>query len=159
MSGDPVYRRNIYIAAPAQMVWQALVTPTIVSQYFLCPLQWLELEVGGEMFYGSNGRRFIDAFILELEPGERLVHSFSMLLYLHEDAAYEPPTRVTYELFPLDKMCLLELKHDGFTAANQFFQDVCEAWETVLSGLKTVVETGQTMPWPKQRRLPLPVAA
>ncbi len=151
MSTNPLFCRNLYIAAPAEQVWQALTTPEIITQYFLCPLQWLELEVGGEMFFGSQNQRFIDAFILELEPNERLVHSFSMMLYFNDDAAYHPPTRVHYELLPLGKMCLLEIKHDGFTTANQYFHDVCEAWETILSGLKTIVETGQQMPWPQPK--------
>ena len=152
MIGNEVrIHRKIYIAAPAAKVWQALISPETVSQYFLCPLAYIDLEVGGEMFYGVKGHRYIDAYILEMEPGEKLIHSFAMLLSFHEDITYNPPTRVKYELFPLGDMCLLELTHDGFNGRHQSFYDLSDAWDTVLSALKTVVETGQRLPWPKQQ--------
>ena len=151
-SSDPFIHRNVYIAASASKVWQAIVTPPLASRYFLCPLVKIDLEVGGEMFYGTPGQRYIDAYILELSPQEKLVHSFAMLLYIQDDIAYEPPTRVAYELFPMGDMCLLTLTHDGFNGRNQTYNDLSDAWDTMLSALKTVVETGRRLPWPQKQQ-------
>ena len=46
-------------------------------------------------------------------------------------------------------MCSLTVTHTGFKSEDQTFADVTGGWPVILSSLKSVLETGKGMPWPK----------
>ena len=141
--------RNVYLAVPAENVWQGITTPEIVSRYFLTPLLKIDLKVGGVMHYESLGAVTVEAKILELEEGKKLVHSFAFTPDTHEEVEADPPTQVSYEIWPLGEMSFLELRHKGFPSRNRTFQNATVGWDKNLSGLKTVLETGKVLPWPE----------
>ena len=141
--------RNVYMAVPAERVWRGITTPETVSRYFLTPLLSIDLRVGGVMRYESLGTMTIEAEVLELEEGKRLVHSFAFTPETHEEVEADPPTRVSYEIWPMGEMSLLELRHTGFPSQNRTFENVSAGWDKNLCGLKTVLETGEALPWPK----------
>lgn len=142
---SPVFRQTMFIAAPAARVWGALVTPNEVVQYHLCPLQALEPRVAGRIVYGTDGRPLITGSIIEFAPERRLVHTFQF-----DDTTVkgDAESRVTYAITPMGTMCQLTLTHEGFDSDNQTYANVAEGWPTILSGLKTLVETGKPLPWP-----------
>ena len=139
----PVFRRTLYIAAPCERVWEALVTPKVVSQYFLCPLQHIDLRVGGEMVFGFPKKRLIDATISEVEPGRKLTHSFAF----SADAGNRTSTftRVTYQLTTANGLTQLDFTHDGFVADDEEYARASQGWDLILSGLKTLLETGKNL--------------
>ena len=141
--------RDVYIAVPAEKVWQGVTTPEIVSRYFLTPLLKIDLRVGGVMHYESLGAVTIEAEILELEEEKKLVHSFAFTPETHEEVETDPPTRVSYEIWPMGEMSFLELRHTGFRSKNRTFENASVGWDKNLCGLKTVLETGKELPWPQ----------
>ena len=75
----------------------------------------------------------------------RLVHGWSSM-YDPEMAA-EPVSRVTWEIEPReDGCCLLTVVHDRLDASPKTASSVSgTGWMFVLSGLKTLLETGQPL--------------
>ncbi len=144
MPGGPEFARTLFVAAPADEVWRAIVEPEVASRYYLMPLTKIELKEGGEITYGEGDPPPISGEIVEVVPGRKLVHTF-----VFGDCPDDAPSRVTYEIEPMGEMCKLALTHDGFQDETQTYHDVCGGWPVILSCLKTLLETGSEMPWPK----------
>lgn len=141
------YTRTVYIGANAAKVWDALVNPEIVNKYYLAPLAKIELKKGGEIYYGSEKHKMISGVVKEAIPNEKLVHTFK---FAHRSK--EPSSTVSYAIHEMGEMCALTLKHDGFVSKEGTYQDITFGWETILSSLKTLLETGKTLPWPKPEK-------
>ncbi len=137
--------QTIYVAASAEKVWRAIVDPEMASKYYLIPLTRMELKKGGAVVYGEGDPPPIHGEIVDVEPGRKLVHTF---IFSHRRD--DPPSRVTYAVEAMGEMCELTLTHDRFSGKTDTYHDICKGWPTVLSGLKTLLETGKVMPWPKQ---------
>ena len=142
------FERNLYIGVPADRLWEGITVPEIVSRYYLTALLEIELYVGSMMRFESLGMMTIDAQILDLEVGKRLIHSFAFTAETHEGVATDPPTQVSYEIWPMREMSYLELRHTGFPGPNRTYQNISAGWDRILCGLKTVLETGKPLPWP-----------
>jgi uncharacterized protein YndB with AHSA1/START domain len=85
---------------------------------------------------------------LEVDPPRRLVQSFRALW--GEDVKKEGTSRITWEIEPVGDACLLRVTHDQLRqgANNQFYG----GWPMVLSGLKTLLETGELLTTPGSLR-------
>ena len=66
---------------------------------------------------------------------------------LSREMAAEPASRVTWEIAPQDGgYCLLTVVHDQLEGAPKTAESVSgEGWMMVLSGLKTLLETGEPL--------------
>ena len=145
----PVFTRRIYLGAPAEAVWEWLVDPEKSRQYSLCDLVTRPGAVGDPMLYVHKlaGQPVVDGTVEEILEGRRLVHSFQF-----QDDPPESPSRVTYELIRYgDQMCCLELRHDRFEENSETLGSISTSWDVALSSLKTLVETGRPLPWPRRR--------
>ena len=85
---------------------------------------------------------------LEVDPPRRLVQSFHALW--GEDVKSEGTSRVTWEIEPIGDSCRLIVTHDQLRegASNQLYG----GWPMVLSGLKTLLETGELLTTPGSLR-------
>jgi uncharacterized protein YndB with AHSA1/START domain len=81
---------------------------------------------------------------LEVEPPRRLVQSFTALW--SEDVKAEGTSRVTWEIEPVGDSCRLTVVHDQLRegANDQLYG----GWPMILSGLKTLLETGELLTTP-----------
>jgi uncharacterized protein YndB with AHSA1/START domain len=91
---------------------------------------------------GPDGSVWVDGAVLESDPPKRLVHEWRSLY--DEESAAEPASRVTWEIAPQDGgVCLLTATHDRLEGSPKTASSVSgTGWVTVLSGLKTLLETG-----------------
>ena len=144
---QPVFTYKVFIGAPIEKVWEAITTAEIVSKYYLAPLTKIEMKKGGAMVYGEGDPPMIAGTITELESGKKLVHTF---VFGHRPD--DPPSRVTYELEAIGQMCSLTLTHDKFADDTPTYSDISGGWPTILSELKSLLETGKGLPWPKQEK-------
>jgi uncharacterized protein YndB with AHSA1/START domain len=82
---------------------------------------------------------------LEVDPPRRLVQSFNALW--SDDVKTEPTSRVTWEIEPIgDDSCRLTVTHDQLReGAND---ELYGGWPMILSGLKTLLETGESLTTP-----------
>lgn len=140
----PEFHYTILIAKPAAEVWSALTVKKTIDQYYMAPVHTLELKKGGRISYGGE-KEFIFGTITEIEEPKKLVHTFEF------GRLEMPETRVSYEIQPMgEEMCSLTISHTGFEAEDQAFADITGGWPVIASSLKTLLETGKGMPWPKR---------
>jgi uncharacterized protein YndB with AHSA1/START domain len=77
--------------------------------------------------------------ILESVPKHRLVYTFS------GTAGPTAESRVTYEIEPAGEAMKLTVVHDRFGDNDKLFESTSNGWPVVLSGLKTLLETGKPL--------------
>ena len=86
--------------------------------------------------------QYVDGEVLEADRPRKLVTTWRAM-YDPETAA-EPHSRVTWEIEPAgDHVTKLTVIHDELEAAPKTAANVAGGWSFVLSGLKTLLETGE----------------
>ena len=157
-----------YIRTTPERLWQALTDPDFTQRYWWSATFDTDWETGSTMTWHMFGVRIDDPqqVVLESHPHRRLAytwhsfpHEFADRLGLTEDAreriAAEPRSKVTFEIEPLGDLVKLTVIHDGFDAGSLVAPMVSEGWPRVLSGVKTLLETGEAMPRSPRRPAPL----
>jgi uncharacterized protein YndB with AHSA1/START domain len=135
---------QLYIRATPEQIWDGITQPEHIERYFHgCRLD-APLVAGGRWVARNPDRTklWIDAEIIEFEPPRRLRHAWRALY--DDELALEGESRVTWEIEPRDDgTCLLTVVHDRLENAPRTAAGVAGAgWMHVLSGLKTLLETG-----------------
>jgi uncharacterized protein YndB with AHSA1/START domain/DNA-binding transcriptional ArsR family regulator len=85
---------------------------------------------------------------LEVDPPRRLVQSFTALW--SDEVKNEGSSRVTWEIEPVGDSCRLTVTHDRL--AESANSELYGGWPMILSGLKTLLETGETLTTPGSLR-------
>jgi uncharacterized protein YndB with AHSA1/START domain len=131
---------QVFIQATPEAIWEAITTPEFTAKYFhgarisVTPDTYRSLSPADEL-WGDDA-------VLEFDPPRRLVHGWRSL-YAPELAA-EETSRVSWELEPQDGVTLLTVVHDQLEGAPKTAASVAGVgWMYVLSGLKTLLETGK----------------
>jgi uncharacterized protein YndB with AHSA1/START domain/DNA-binding transcriptional ArsR family regulator len=140
----PIHVYQIYIRATPERIWQGLTDSDLVRQYYFGSVIDSEFKAGGPITYKQpdTGRTDITGDVIEADPPRKLVHSFKVAWDPDID---DPPTRVTWEITPMGDTCLVSVTHDGFTDENATFASTRDGWPMILSGLKTLLETGERL--------------
>jgi uncharacterized protein YndB with AHSA1/START domain len=134
----------ILIKAPPERIWEAITQPAFVAQYFHdCRLD-VELRPGGSYrsFSPDRSEKWVEAEVIEVDPPRRFVHGWRSLY--NPDTAKEEPSRVTWEIEDVgNDVSKLTVTHDQLERSPLTAVSVSGiGWMTVLSGLKTLLETG-----------------
>ena len=135
---DPKHVYEVYIAASPERVWEALTQSELTKQYYYGNTVESDWQPGSPLVYrNADGSESIRCEVVEADPPSRLVHTFFF------PGADETPSRVTWTIEPRGAASLLTLVHDEFDGETQTYRSVAHGWVPVLSGLKTLLETGQ----------------
>jgi uncharacterized protein YndB with AHSA1/START domain len=143
---------EIYIKTTPERLWEAIVDPELRSRYNFGARQTSDWTPGSryEMRHPGAGAGGLlgDGENLEVDPPRRLVQSFNAVW--DEDVKAEGTSRITWEIQPIGDSCRLTLTHDQLRegANNQLYG----GWPMILSGLKTLLETGETLTTPGSLR-------
>jgi uncharacterized protein YndB with AHSA1/START domain len=145
-TGPQIY--HLFIRATAQQIWDAVTRPELSSQYLFGAHVETTGEPGTPFRYHSPDHTALwgDATVLAAAPPLTLVVGYHPLY--DPELAAETPSRVTWKIDPLpdEDICLLTVTHDHLEAAPKTAQRVAgTGWMRVLSGLKTVLETGHPL--------------
>jgi len=134
---------QVFIKASPEKLWEAITTPGYTARYFHGAR--IEISRDRAVSHGPDGSTWGDGPVFEYNPPWRLVHQWRSM-YDPEMAA-EEPSRVTWEIEPHeDGYCKLTLTHDRLAGAPKTAASVSgPGWMFVLSGLKTLLETGQPL--------------
>ena len=137
---------QIFIKATPEAVWEAIVEPSWTRRYFH-GTSFDSPPVKGEPYRTTiaDGRPAVDGVIEELDPPNRLVMTWHVLY----DAAMseEPPSRVEWIVEPMGEgLTRLRLEHGDLALSPLTWASVKDGWVYVLDGLKTVIETGESLP-------------
>ena len=138
---------HIFVRATPQQIRDALTQPEHSGAYLFGALVETTGEVGTPFRYHSPDRTTLwgDDPVLDADPPHRLVVSYRGLY--NPDLATEPASRVTWQIEPDENgICLLTVAHDQLDDAPKTAARVAgPGWMRVLSGLKTVLETGEAL--------------
>jgi uncharacterized protein YndB with AHSA1/START domain len=130
---------EIFIRATPDAIWQAITRPEFTQQYFFGS----HVTVDAESYRGldASGGELVVGQVVEFEPPHRLVHGWRALY--DPETATEDESRVTWEIEAKDGgTSLLRVVHDQLEGAPKTAASVAGGWMWVLSGLKTLIETG-----------------
>jgi len=154
----PTFVYTTYISTTPERLWQALTDPAFTGRYWGATFA-TDWRTGSPMTWDMLGLRFEspEQVVLESDPPRRLSyrwHTFTpelmASLNLSEEAgarlAAESRSKVSFDIEPLGDVCKLTVVHDGFDEGSTAASMVSLGWPRILSDLKTLLETGETMP-------------
>ena len=140
---------EIYIKTTPERLWEAITDEEMRAKYSFGIGTVSDWTPGSEYKSGVPG--VIDIASgenLEVDPPRRLVQSFTALW--SEDVQREGTSRVTWEIEPVGDSCRLAVTHDQLNeGANS---ELWGGWPMILSGLKTLLETGEQLDTPGSLR-------
>ena len=139
---------EIHIDAPAERVFQALVDPSQVVQWwgqvgiYRCTKFESDLRVGGTwrtIGLDGNGHQFeVIGEYLELDP-PRLLSSTWVATWTGD-----AKTKVRWELEASGSGTLVRVRHSGFAAHPELAQ-AYRGWPRMLAWLQALLEKGETV--------------
>jgi uncharacterized protein YndB with AHSA1/START domain/DNA-binding transcriptional ArsR family regulator len=142
MPSKPTFVHEIVIRASIDEVWTALTKPEFTERYYYgSRVEMPSFEPGATYRYVGNGAELLAGEILESDPPNRLVMTFNAKW--DESLLDDAPSRLTWELTEMGPaVTSLKVIHDGFDTETATYQQVAGGWPFIVSGLKTLVETG-----------------
>jgi uncharacterized protein YndB with AHSA1/START domain/biotin operon repressor len=139
---------EIYIKTTPERLWQAITDTDMRRKYTFGAGVTSDWTQGSRYQAEGHGALIFEGENLEVVPPRRLVQSFTALW--GEDVKSEGPSRVTWEIEPVGDSCRLTVTHDQLREdANP---QLYGGWMMVLSGLKTLLETGEMLTTPGSLR-------
>ena len=158
-----VQMHRIYIKASPEAIWDAITKPEWTVKYGYAGLVDFDLRPGGAFrIHANEGMKAFpgipdvisDGHVVEAEQPRRLVYTWRMTMT--PELAAEAYTTVTCDIEPVrGGVTRLTVSHD--VTGAPLFAAVCAGknedqgagggWAEVLSGLKTLLETGQQLPF------------
>jgi uncharacterized protein YndB with AHSA1/START domain len=138
---------NLFIRATPRQIWDAITKPEHTAGYLYGALVETTGQIGSPFRYHSPDRSTLwgDEKVLDADPPQLLIVGYRALY--DPVLAAEEPSRVTWRIQPdQDQVSLLTIVHDRLEGAPKTAERVAGAgWMRVLSGLKTLLETGRPM--------------
>ena len=151
MSPITAHVHQLYIAGTPEQVWQAITDSEWTSRYFFGTV-FVRPPQAGQPYrtVGPDGQDTTEGTVEELIPPTagrpgRFVLTWRTLY----DAALaaEPPSRVEWTVESAgDNLTRVRLVHGDLAASPLTWANTKTGWPWVLNGLKTVVETGRSLP-------------
>lgn len=145
---------EIYIKTTPERLWQAIVAPDLRRKYTFGVGVFSEWTPGSAYKARttevtiSPGMDISEGENVEVEPPRRLVQTFRALW--SDAVKQEGFSRVTWEIEPVGDSCRLTVVHGQLReGANP---ELYGGWPMILSGMKTLLETGQLLTTPGSLR-------
>ena len=141
---------EIYIKTTPERLWEAITDPELRRKYNFgvgVDSDWTP----GSAYRGVHpgaGITISEGENLEVDPPRRLVQSITALW---SDAVRdEGASRVTWDIEPVGDSCRLTVTHDQLREGAS--DELYGGWPMILSGLKTLLETGELLTTPGSLR-------
>jgi uncharacterized protein YndB with AHSA1/START domain len=148
---------RVYIRATPEAVWAAITDPAWTARYGYGGGAEYDLQPGGSYRHHASEDMVahgapdvvVEGEVIEADPPRKLVQTWRMVM--EAGLAAEAFTRLTYEIDPLDAgVTKLTVTHDvtgspmhaGLVSGEYEGRGGGGGWAWVLSGLKTLLETG-----------------
>ena len=145
---------EIYIKTTPERLWQAITDPALRAKFSFGVATHSDWTPGSPYHARttdatvSPGIDIADGENLEVDAPRRLVQTFRALW--SDAAKAEGYSRVTWEIEPIGDSCRLTVTHDQLRdGANP---ELYGGWPMILSGLKTLLETGEMLTTPASQR-------
>lgn len=131
-----------YILSTPEKVFEAITKPDVARRYWghenvsdwKIGSKWEHIRANDERTVELVGK------IIEVSPPTRLVISWSNASQAADPASH---SCVTFEIVEYDEMVRLTVTHDDLIAGSGMANGISKGWPTVLSSLKSLLETGK----------------
>jgi uncharacterized protein YndB with AHSA1/START domain len=149
----PQFVYVIYIRTTPEKLWQALTDPDFTQKYWCATRQESEWKAGATWrILIPDGRVADSGKVLEIEPHRRLVLSWRN--EFRPELREEGYSRLTYDIEKVGGSVKLTVTHEMDKPGTKFLKAVSSGWPAILSSLKSLLETGEsleeTRQWPKE---------
>ena len=136
---------QVFIKSTPERIWEAITNPEFTRKYFYGTRAEYDLRPGGayKSVGDESGNVIVEGEVLEVDEPCSLVQSWRFLY--DPELAEEGFTKVSWEIEATEgdvsKLTVThELEEAPKTAAH-----VAGGWSYILSGLKTLLETGEPL--------------
>jgi uncharacterized protein YndB with AHSA1/START domain len=135
---------SIYIAAPAQTVWQALLDGEFTRQYWGHEnvSDWQPGSTWEHRKADGSGKVSILGEVVEARAPQRLVITWADPVDRGKQARH---SRVTFDIETVADMVRLTVTHEDLERGSEMERKVTQGWPRVLSSLKSLLETGRPL--------------
>lgn len=134
-----------YIETTPEKVWNALIDPEMTKDYWGRHRNRSDWKPGSPWQHEDYDDSSVSVCgtVIESDPPRRLV-----LTWASNHDALNPGavSRVTFDIEPAFGAVRLTVTHDELEEGSAMFKGISAGWPAVLSSLKTLLETGQSMP-------------
>jgi uncharacterized protein YndB with AHSA1/START domain len=139
---------EIYIKTTPERLWHAITDTEMRSKYNFGAVVTSDWTRGSRYEGRGHGHLIFEGENLEVDPPRRLVQNFRAVW--GDDVKAEGTSRVTWEIQPVGDSCRLTVTHDRLRdgANDQLYG----GWPMILSGLKTLLESGEMLTTPGSLR-------
>ena len=138
---------QIFIKAPPEAIWEAITTTEFRRLYFHGSSIESSFEPGSSVLsHSPDGTELWgEDTVLECNPPHRLSQTWGSLY--DPELAVEPKSRITWDIEPQGdgSYCKVTVTHDQLEGSPKTADRVSGGWLLIVSGLKTVVETGHAL--------------
>lgn len=147
VENKPRHVNRIAIKATPEQVWQALTDPAKTSKFwFNCSIRstW-EINSPFELRDPEDDKK-AEGIIIAIDPPRKLVISWRFLSF--PNTVDDSPSRITWEIDSHAEhsgVTLVTVVHDEFEQAANTAKILESGLPIVLSGMKTLLETGSTL--------------
>ncbi len=137
---------EIYIRTTPERLWEAITDPVIRARYHFGAAIESDWAAGSSyrLVHPGAERPLMEGENLVVDRPRRLVQT--MRAQWSDDAEQAGTSRVTWEIEPVGYSCRLTVIHDELRDGAP--EHLYGGWPMVLSGLKTWLETGETLTTP-----------
>jgi uncharacterized protein YndB with AHSA1/START domain/DNA-binding transcriptional ArsR family regulator len=135
---------EIYIKTTPERLWQAITDGEMRAKYSFGVGVQSDWTQGSAYRAAAGAMPISEGENLEVDPPRRLVQSFRA--QWSDDVKSEGTSTVTWEIEPVGDSCRLLVTHSDLReGAND---ELYGGWPMILSGLKTLLETGEKLTTP-----------
>jgi uncharacterized protein YndB with AHSA1/START domain/DNA-binding transcriptional ArsR family regulator len=140
---------EVFIKTTPERLWAAITDPEERKKYSF------GVETHSDWTPGSKYTASVPGVVdiaagenIEVDPPRLLVQTFDALW--SDEVRAQGTTRVTWEIEPVGTSCRLTVTHDQLPAGAN--AELYGGWPMILSGLKTLLETGELLDTPGSLR-------
>jgi uncharacterized protein YndB with AHSA1/START domain len=133
-----------YIRSTPERVFDALTDPELTSQYWGRHRNRSDWKVGSRWThedYDDAAKLDVVGTVVERTPPRRLVVTWAAP---GQEANPDKTSRLTYSVDPFKDLVRLTVLHEDLD--EEMLRGVSGGWPLVLASLKTLLETGETIP-------------
>lgn len=139
----PTHVFETYIRTTPEALWRALTSGEWTRRYFFKTAVESNFKPGSPFRYvGEDGKVNVDGTVIEVDEPRKLVLAWTF--QYDPELSAEGPSRLTFEIEPQGSACKLTVVHE-FEPGAKGYDHVRSGWPRIISGLKTVLETGQEL--------------
>lgn len=133
-----------YIVSTPEKVFEAIIKPEIARRYWghenvsdwNLGSEWQHIRANDERTVELVGK------VVEVVPPTCLVMTWANASQAADPEAY---SRVTFEIVEYEDMVRLTVTHDELEAGSGMAEGISKGWPSVLSSLKSFLETGRAL--------------